>query len=289
MRGTLHVIAADDARGLLALSGAGMKAAFAKRRGELGLDDHTLRKVRAVTENVLGGGQALGRAALLAAIDRRKLAAEPHRGYHMLFCLAADGIVVQGPPGDDGEPAYVLAEAWLPRTAVPHRDELLAAAARRFFASHGPATIADLQRWLKLSVKDAKAAVAAAAPSLESIIADGVTYWLDPATPGRVPRDVGTSVLALPGFDELILGYADRTHTLAADHADKIVPGGNGIFLATIVADGRVIGTWKRAQKPKGIVVTAAPFGRFTAAHAAGFARAAAAYGRFVGNTVKIA
>ena len=52
------------------------------------------------------------------------------------------------------------------------------------------------------------------------------------------------TVLALPGFDEFLLGYADRSLVLPPEHADKIVPGGNGMFKKTIVAGGRVIGTW---------------------------------------------
>ena len=37
--------------------------------------------------------------------------------------------------------------------------------------------------------------------------------------------EVEDAVLLLPGFDELVLGYADRTCAVPAEFADRIVPG----------------------------------------------------------------
>ena len=42
-----------------------------------------------------------------------------------------------------------------------------------------------------------------------------------------------------------MLGYGERAEILDAAHADRIVPGGNGVFRPTIVRDGRVVGAWK--------------------------------------------
>lgn len=52
----------------------------------------------------------------------------------------------------------------------------------------------------------------------------------------------------LPGFDEIVLGYADRSMTVPPEFADRIVPGGNGVFRPTVIADGVAVGTW-RARK----------------------------------------
>ncbi|HEX2809771.1 MAG TPA: hypothetical protein VHN80_26710 [Kineosporiaceae bacterium] len=41
-----------------------------------------------------------------------------------------------------------------------------------------------------------------------------------------------------PGFDELVLGYADRSATLPTEFAERIVLGGNGVFQPTVVDDG---------------------------------------------------
>ena len=50
----------------------------------------------------------------------------------------------------------------------------------------------------------------------------------------------------LPAFDEHLLGYTDRGAQLDAEDAARIVPGKNGMFLATVTRSGKVVGTWKR-------------------------------------------
>jgi hypothetical protein len=66
----------------------------------------------------------------------------------------------------------------------------------------------------------------------------------------------------LPGFDEYLLGYADRTAALAPEHREAIVPGGNGMFKPTIVVDGEVVGTWRRTIRARETVLEAIPFAR---------------------------
>ena len=73
---------------------------------------------------------------------------------------------------------------------------------------------------------------------------------LDSGAPGA------RSVLLLPGFDEFLLGYKDRSAVLPLEHSDRIVPGGNGVFKKTLVAGGEVIGTWavEPGSRPAAVV-----------------------------------
>jgi hypothetical protein len=64
----------------------------------------------------------------------------------------------------------------------------------------------------------------------------------------------------LPGFDELVLGYQDRRCVLDPEFADRIVPGANGMFKATIVSDGEIVGTWKHVGRGAKRNVEATPF-----------------------------
>jgi len=284
MRGTLHLVAAEDLHWLLALGTPGVLAASAKRRAALGLDDKTLGKARTVAERALAGGARLARDELIERWNRAKLGLEPHRAYHTLFYLAQTGTLCQGPVRD-GDACYVLVDEWIRRRRTFDRDEALGELARRYFASHGPATLADLSRWVKLPQRDLEIGLAVARPALAELELGRTTYYLAPDAADRVPATVARSVVLLPGFDELVLGYADRTATLAAAHEARIVPGGNGVFLATIVAGGRVVGTWKRAARAKEVVVEARPFAKLPP----GLAAAGAAYGRFLGVPVRIA
>jgi hypothetical protein len=105
-----------------------------------------------------------------------------------------------------------------------------------------------------------------------------------------MPRaKASTTIHALPGFDEFLLGYQDRSASLADEHAQAIVPGSNGMFLPTIVADGRVIGTWRRKRSGAGWTVTPVPFGSYPGRTSTGFRAAATAYGRFLGSAVTVA
>ena len=60
------------------------------------------------------------------------------------------------------------------------------------------------------------------------------------------------TTLLLPGFDEYVLGYADRLFAMADDHHRRLVPGNNGVFKRSVVIGGRVVGTWTRAGRPGG-------------------------------------
>ena len=96
-------------------------------------------------------------------------------------------------------------------------------------------------------------------------------------------------VSLLPGFDEYLLGYGDRTAAVAPEHSEAIVPGGNGVFRPTIVVDGEVVGTWGRRVKGGEIVIEPVLFGRLSARDREGLDEAALAYGAFIGHPAQIA
>jgi hypothetical protein len=158
--------------------------------------------------------------------------------------------------------------------------------AERFFVSHGPASLRDFAGWTGLTVADAKIGLRLAEPTLEHLVVDGIELWLSrdhTATDGGAP-----AAHLLPGFDELMLGYKDRSAALAPRHASRIVPGGNGMFLPTLVVDGRVRGTWRRSARAKSVVLEATPFSRLTATEKQAFAAPAERYAHYLGTSVTI-
>jgi Winged helix DNA-binding domain len=108
--------------------------------------------------------------------------------------------------------------------------------------------------------------MAVATPLLERLQVNGVEYLMDPQTPERLDgcRKQARGVFLLPGFDEYMLGYADRSAALAAEFAERIVPGGNGMFRPTVVADGQVVGTWSHTGRGTDRTVLATPFTDFS-------------------------
>jgi hypothetical protein len=249
MRGTLHLTAAEDLRWMLDLLGPRVLAGTATRRAALELTDVDVERAREVAVAALHGGRRLGRAELLAAIADGGVSTAGQRGYHLLWYLAQTGSLVLGPTRD-GEQLFVLLDEWLPATRPRERDEALGELALRYFTSHGPATVKDLARWAGIGVREVRAGLAVAAPQLERLSVEATEHWLDPSTPGRLAaaRAEAEAVHLLPGFDELVLGYADRSCTVPPEFADRIVPGNNGMFRATAVHAGTVVGVWRTGR-----------------------------------------
>jgi winged helix DNA-binding protein len=266
MRSTLHLVAAEDLGWLLALCGPRVMAGAARRRVQLGLDSAATDGARELAVAALTGGRRLTRAALLAAFTAGGVDVAGQRGYHLLWYLAQTGTLVLGPT-DGSEQLFVLTGEWIRQPRQLGTGPALAELALRFFRGHGPATVADLARWAGLRITDARAGLAQVRDQLAAIDVGGVEHLMDPATPGLLDgcRRAARGVVLLPGFDELVLGYADRSCTVPAEFAERIVPGNNGMFRATVVSDGRVVGTWKRSGTGARRAVTAEPFSAFPA------------------------
>ncbi|MCU1535525.1 MAG: hypothetical protein JWR53_2006 [Glaciihabitans sp.] len=280
IRGTLHLVAAGDLNWMLALTAQRTLQGATTRHAALGLDQQTLERAATVVADALEGGNSLTRAEFMELLERKGVSAEGQRGYHIIFYLAQIGLVCWGPPRGTQQ-ALVLVEEWIPRPRLLDRDESLREFALRYFTGHGPATERDFAWWTKLTLKDVRAGIAAAASELTELVLGETTYLVatcvaDTATASDSPA----GVYALPGFDEYLLGYQDRGLPLAAEHSARIVPGLNGIFLPIIVSRGRVAGTWRRV--PKSTAIEPEHFAPASGVVEKGFARAAQAYARFL-------
>ena len=283
MRGTLHVVAAQDIGWMLALTSARTVQSLARRHRELDLDEATFALAEKSAIGVLEGGRSATRSELFAAFTDSGIDTVGQRGPHLLGLLHQRQLLCLGPISGT-EQSVVLLDEWVQNRRTYERDEALGEFVRRYFVSHGPATIRDFTWWTKLPVRDAKIGLAIARSELEEVVVDDTSYWMAPGLADPTPR----SVHALPGFDEFLLGYQDRSAALAADHAPFIVPGGNGMFLSTIVVDGRVAGIWRRRKSAAGIVVTPVTFAPLSTRARSAFNRAAEAYGRYLGVEVTV-
>jgi hypothetical protein len=255
-----------------------MLASSAGRRTGLGLDEATYLRARDLTEKALSGGRRLRRRALLGSWAAAGVSVEGQRGAHLIGQLAQTGVICLGPL-DGAEQSFVLLDEWIREPRQLDRDEALRELALRFFTGHGPATVADLARWAATTVRDARAGVAAARSELAVIEVEGVEHFLDPRTPDMLAdrRSEARGVFLLPGFDEYVLGYGDRSAVIAPEFADRMVPGGNGMFRPTVVHDGRIVGTWRWTGRGAQRTVTATPFTEFPDDVAAAIPQLAAA------------
>jgi hypothetical protein len=283
MRGTLHLVAAQDVRWLLALLTPRVIAQSAGRYRQLDLDEATFARSKEVFANALRGGKQLTRDEMLQCLEQAGISTAGQRGYHLLGRSAQDGLICFGVPRGKQQ-TFALLDEWIPPSNRWTRDEALAELTRRYFTSHGPATVQDLRHWAGLTAADAKIGLEAAGKALiRTTVAERV-YWMAGDLPE--PNRTAPSVHLLPGFDEYLLGYRDRSAVLDPAHAQRICPGGNGVFNPTIVIDGIVTGVWKRTLTGGALVVEAAPFRPLTPAEDEALGAAAERYGEFLGLPV---
>lgn len=242
MRGTLHFTTAEDLGWMLGLTAQRTVQSAAGRHRTLGLDASQFTLAARIAETAVGDAGQLSRPALLAALEAGGLSTEGQRGSHILLYLSVTGLLVFA-TREGKQHSFALLDEWVraPRALVG--DEALAEFARRYFWSHGPASDRDFAWWSSLTLTQARRGLAIVADELETLEVEGVQYWhrpgLEPAAPG---------VAALPGFDEFVLGYQNRSAQLSPEWADRIVPGGNGMFLPTIVVNGEIVGTWRKGE-----------------------------------------
>lgn len=284
MRGTLHFVAADDVRWMLKLLTPRIIAGSAGRNRQLELDDTIFNKSQDLLIAAMQGGKQLMRSDVYAVLENAGVTTAGQRGIHIINHLAQKQVLCHG-VHNEKQPTYALLDEWIPVSKNLERKEALAELALRYFKSHGPATLNDFVWWSGLKISDAKEGLNAVSSMLEQMDFEGKTYWAEADHP---ELSAIQSTFLLPGFDEYMLGYTDRTLILAAQHAGKIVPGNNGMFMPTIVVDGKVKGLWKRVLKKDKISIEILPFEKFTKAKIKLIAAGAKKYGHYLGKNVSL-
>jgi hypothetical protein len=237
-RGTLHLVAAEDYWWLHALTTPRLVTANTRRLRQEGVSaaqaDHGVEVVAAAAAE---GPQTRG--ALRKRLDD---AGVPTRGQalvHVLLAASLRGHVVRGPMCG-GEHAYVAVRDWLGDPPEPvGLEEALGRLARRYLAGHGPAAPADLAKWAGIPLGQAR-------QGLRHIDAELVRHGPDLVDlAGRAAATALPPPRLLAPFDPVLLGWASRD-PIVGRHRHVVTS--NGLFRATALVDGRVVGTWGLAD-----------------------------------------
>jgi len=229
MRGTLHLVAADDVGWMLPLFAPLAWPGSRRRLKQLGVrDDHVDLAVEQIERELRGDGP-LPRRELAARLAKKGIETRGQAIAHLVAVAALRGRICFGPVQGRDQTFVALAD-WIPgfRLREPDAPEL----ARRFLQAYGPAEPADFAAWSGLGAAAAREAFAAVRP------------------PRYREADPGVARL-LPAFDPFLLGYADRSFALDAAHAKQVNAGG-GWLHPQLFVDGEIAGTWtpSGAMKP---------------------------------------
>ena len=155
---------------------------------------------------------------------------------------------------------------------------------RRYLGAFGPASTADLSAWTGVSASDFRAAIAALdhAGSLVRFRDETGRVLLDLPDAPRPGEDAAALPRLLPMWDEVLLGFRDRTRVISDEDRGSVI-GRNGDVLPTFLVDGRVHGFWWAEPDGAGTRVVLEPFRRLAAADRRALGAEADRLARFVG------
>ena len=255
LRPTWHFVTPEDIRWMLQLTAPRVHVANGSMYRKCGLDEAIFRRSHTVLEKALQGGKQLTRDEIGEEFQRAGIActAEFQRTY-LVMQAELEGVICSG--GRRGKQfTYALLAERAPNAKTLPREEALAELTRRYFSSHGPATLHDFSWWSGLTLGEVKQGIASVQTEFAKKIFNGKEYWLPLApTPGNDPSQ---TFFLLSLFDESVVAYKDRsalTHPRRAEKGEKVVD-----FMNHMVLGGQIAGMWKREVKRRGVVFEVEP------------------------------
>ncbi|HSL64051.1 MAG TPA: winged helix DNA-binding domain-containing protein [Gaiellaceae bacterium] len=240
MRGTIHLVTADDALLLRPLVQPVLDRELVRHRDFSlllrGVDlDPVLAVARAVLAEPRSGPQL--RAALAERFPRH----DPAALAYACRCLLP---LVQVPPrglwGRSGGVVTATAEAWLgrPLATRPSLEDVLL----RYLAAFGPASVADAATWSRLT--GLRAVLDRLRPRLRAFRDERGRELLDLPDAPRPEPETPAPTRFLPEYDNVLLSHADRSRFVSPEDRDAIARAwrtGSG----SLLVDGRLRGLWR--------------------------------------------
>jgi hypothetical protein len=251
MRPTWHLVSADDIYWLLELTAPRIKSGMKSRHRELELTEDIISMANRIIGKVLMEKSYASREELATKFQQAGIRTNENRLSHILFCAELDGLICSG-PANGNKQTYSLLSKRVPNKRALTKEESLAELAKRYFISHGPATLKDFAWWSGLSLTEAKKAVDFVKTGFFSETTGSETYWFPNSFSGL--KQKGTGLHLLPAYDEFLISYTNRSASISKVDNPKAISN-NGIFRPIIVANGQVAGTWKRTIKKETIIV----------------------------------
>lgn len=310
-RGTIHVVASVDVVWMTKLCATKTLSSFTRRKEYLGIDDNQYDRALKHLQDYLISGPKL-RKDIGAYLAQSWIDVKSGLLYNILCFAGSSGLVVQWPI-INGEQAFVLTSSWIKNSKRIDSDtEAVRELCLRYFSSHGPATIEDLQRWSGLGKTVLKQGIADCGEELQSFEYEGKVYYTsasswakrsgaegsqkklwDVSMPLRstqhdAPLSKNLTVHFLAWFDERLLGYKDRSATVHTDHLNRIDVSRNGVFKPTVMIDGETIGIWSIKHKAKVSEITVTWFDKLSDSVIELLQQAVSEYSQYIAKEVKL-
>ena len=286
LRPTWHLIAREDFRWVLGLTGPRVHRNLEPRFRQLGLDAKTLTRCEKQIASALQGGNHLTRKELAQVLDDAGIDGSGQRLPHMLGHCELESVICSGPLAGKQQ-TYALLDDRAPAIDKYDRDDAMAELVRRYLRSHGPATVTDMRWWSGLTVAEIKNTLHMLGSEVSSEMLGELTFWFITAEDDRPPPMRRAHLLQM--LDEVFVGYTESRHfgDPRADAA-RTAWSHRGMPAANVLLKGRVAGHWKRTLAKNTMTVELMLYENPKPSNERAIEGAARRMGRFVGRPVTV-
>ena len=246
MRATIHLVSADDCLLLRPLMQPVLDRELA-RHPQFGpaLLEVDLDPVLAFARTLVAERPRTG-AELRGSMEERFPQHDAAALAYACRCLLA---FVQVPPrgvwGRTAQVASTTAESWLggPLAANPSLDDVVL----RYLAAFGPATVADVATWSRLT--GLREVVDRLRPRLRTFRDERGRELVDLPDAPRPDLDTPAPPRFLPEYDNVLLSHADRSRFVSQEQRARLSRAA-GPARGSVLHDGFLCGTWRIDRDP---------------------------------------
>lgn len=240
MRPTWHFISPEDIVWMQALTSTRVGRLMNYYNKKLGLNGEVFKNTQEVMIDALQELQYLTRTELSEKLNEKGLSFKGQALGHVVMQAELDGILCSGPRRGK-QFTYALIEERAPHAKKLSSDESLELLVRKYFQSHGPATIRDFCWWSGLSAAEAKLGIEMNRNINSLELEKNIYYFFEMKS-----QSFKDKIYLLPNYDEYGIAYKLRDLFLK-ETGYRIPPNaGQMIFSHLIIYEGKLLGLWRR-------------------------------------------
>jgi len=261
LRPTWHMVAAEDIRWMIDLTGKKMYAAILSWGKSCEVDNQKYFRFRDAVGNLLTGNDGLTKHEITEQLQQAGFDWNMDQVNCMLSLGETDGLICNGKEKNKKH-TYALLDEWVPKTKCLSKEEALHTLALKYFRSHSPASMEDFIWWSGLNATDAKAGIRSIEKELIPDRYKGEQLYVHESCAKDYIPDEGVHLL--PPYDEYLISYKNRTHVLPKQYSAK-AHNNWGIFYPVIFHKGKIVGNWKKIIKKGNIEIETSFFNKASA------------------------
>ena len=259
MRGTIHYVPAEDAAWMTALTARRINKKYKTMRIKMELTQDIIEAAKPILTTILKDGAHLIRAEIYQALADGGIPNAKKFGPFILTYWAQEGLLCFGTYRDK-QPTFTLLDTWVLYSRNLTQNEALLELTKRYFQSHGPATLHDFAWWSGLTIKEARQGIELASTFLMPHDYNAKQYFTA-ASLDITPKEAPLPTRLLPCFDEYTVAYKDRSIAVDAEH---LIEYGYGVSWNNVIINGRIAGAWSRTIKKDEVEIHIKPVRPFS-------------------------